>query len=147
IAVAPKGACFYGEGTNLAHNLPLGANPHTDPLAARRFNASAKKLRVPAPQLAEAAAVLQHHERSGRPRERDHALATRRRRLQTVPAPAFRPVPEDRSAPARWTRRSPMAAVDEGFLATVRANPHLRPRVGNPDEMRSNRMQGTLDAL
>jgi phosphoketolase len=40
-----------------------------------------------------------------------------------------------------------MAAVDAGFLATVQANPHLRPRVGNPDEMRSNRMQATLDTL
>jgi phosphoketolase len=40
-----------------------------------------------------------------------------------------------------------MAAVDGGFLAVVQANPGLRPRVGNPDEMRSNRMQRTLDAL
>jgi phosphoketolase len=40
-----------------------------------------------------------------------------------------------------------MTAVDDGFLAAVRANPRLRPRVGNPDEMRSNRMQHTLDAL
>src|SRR5262245_64786642 len=40
-----------------------------------------------------------------------------------------------------------MTAVDAGFLAAVRANPELRPRVGNPDEMRSNRMQRTLDAL
>ena len=40
-----------------------------------------------------------------------------------------------------------MAAVDAGFLAAVQANPHLRPRVGNPDEMRSNRMQRTLDTL
>ena len=38
VAVAPKGAGFYGAGTNLAHNLPLGANPHTDAAAARRFN-------------------------------------------------------------------------------------------------------------
>jgi phosphoketolase len=29
----------------------------------------------------------------------------------------------------------------------VQANPQLRPRVGNPDEMRSNRLQTTLDAL
>ena len=40
-----------------------------------------------------------------------------------------------------------MSAVDETFLSIVHANPHLRPRVGNPDEMRSNRMQKTLDAL
>ena len=40
-----------------------------------------------------------------------------------------------------------MNAIDSSFLATVQANPHLRPRVGNPDEMRSNRMQQILDAL
>jgi len=37
IAVAPKGAGFYNEGTNLAHNLPLMTNPHTDPAAAEAF--------------------------------------------------------------------------------------------------------------
>jgi len=40
-----------------------------------------------------------------------------------------------------------MYAVDAMFLAAVQANPHLRPRVGNPDEMRSNRMLRTLDTL
>ena len=40
-----------------------------------------------------------------------------------------------------------MAAVDEGFLAVVQANSGLRPRVGNPDEMRSNRMLRTLENL
>jgi phosphoketolase len=44
VAVAPKGAGFYGEGTNLAHNLPLMANPHTDADAARHFNESARRL-------------------------------------------------------------------------------------------------------
>ena len=53
----------------------------------------------------------------------------------------------DRGAASPATSASPMAAVDDGFLAIVRANPHLRTRVGNPDEMRSNRMQRTLDAL
>ena len=147
IAVAPKGAGFYGEGTNLAHNLPLGANPHADPAAARHFNASAKKLWVAADAIREAAGRFRHHERAGRPPEREHPLATRQVRLTTVPEPAFRPVPDDRHDPAAWTRGCPMAAVDRGFLATVQANPALRPRVGNPDEMRSNRMQATLDAL
>jgi phosphoketolase len=147
IAVAPKGAGFYGAGTNLAHNLPLGGNPHRDPAIARRFNTHARKLWVPAPEVAAAAGVLQRHERSGRPRERDHPLAWREPAVTHVPEVAAQPVPADRRDPARWTTASPMAAVDQGFLLTVRANPHLRPRIGNPDEMRSNRMQGTLDAL
>ncbi len=40
-----------------------------------------------------------------------------------------------------------MEAVDRGFLAFVNANPGLRPRVGNPDEMRSNHLNATLDQL
>jgi phosphoketolase len=147
IAVAPKGAGFYGEGTNLAHNLPLGGNPHADPAVARRFNRDARRLWVPPVELRAAAATLGRHGETGRPRERDHALATRAVRLDTVPDPVYRPVARDRGDPAQWTRASPMAAVDGGFLAVVRANPRLRPRVGNPDEMRSNRMQRTLDAL
>jgi phosphoketolase len=146
VAVAPKGAGFHGEGTNLAHNLPLGANPHTDADAAAHFNASASRLRVAADDLRASTAVFQRHDVTGRPRERDHPLAVRDVRAAT-PAPAFRDVPADRRDRARWTHASPMSAVDAGFLATVRANPRLRPRVGNPDEMRSNRMQGTLDAL
>ena len=55
--------------------------------------------------------------------------------------------PNGRRDPARWTRSSPMEAVDRTFAALVRANPHLRPRVGNPDEMRSNRLLATLELL
>jgi phosphoketolase len=147
IAVAPKGAGFYGAGTNLAHNLPLPANPSQDPAAARLFNQHARKLRVPLPELEDAARRLQNHARTGRPRERDHPLARRRVQLARVPEPAWRAVPESRAEPSGWTTACPMAAVDEGFLLAAGANPQLRPRVGNPDEMRSNRMQRTLDAL
>jgi phosphoketolase len=147
VAVAPKGAGFYGAGTNLAHNLPLGTNPHTDATAARRFNTSARRLWVAPDQLGAAAAVLQHHRAAERPRERDTALANREPALPRVPEPSWRPVPAERADRRSWTHTSPMAAVDGGFLAIVQANGHLRPRVGNPDEMRSNRMQRTLDAL
>ncbi len=148
VAVAPKGYGFPGAGTNLAHNLPLMANPHTDRRAARRFNQGARRLWVPPDELRAAAALLQRHEASGRPRERDHALAARDVALREAPEPAFRPVePAALAEPERWTRASPMDAVDAGFTALVRANPHLRPRVGNPDEMRSNRLLATLEAL
>lgn len=147
VAVAPKGAGFYGEGTNLAHNLPLGANPHRDPVAAQHFNESARRLWVPPLELASARAMLQHHQASGRVRERDNPLANRSVGLAPLPAPRFEAVPDHPDEPSTWTRASPMEAIDETFLALVRANPHLRPRVGNPDEMRSNRMIRTLEAL
>jgi phosphoketolase len=144
IAVAPKGAGFYGAGTNLAHNLPLGSNPHTDPVAARRFNEHARHLFVPPADLTSATDLFARHGQSSRPRERDHALAVRTVTASRFPEPAYRPVAEGRGAA---TSASPMAAVDQGFLAVVQANPNLRPRVGNPDEMKSNRMLKTLDAL
>jgi phosphoketolase len=148
IAVAPKGYGFAGAGTNLAHNLPLMANPRTDADAARRFNEDARRLWVAPDELSAALEKFQQHESSGRPRERDHPLVRRDVSLAVQPEPAFRPVDEDsRRDPARWSRTSPMTAVDAMFTATVRANPHLRPRVGNPDEMRSNRLIDTLELL
>ena len=143
IAVAPKGAGFYGEGTNLAHNLPLGGNPHEDGASARNFNRSARRLWVAPDELRAATAAMQNHAAPQRPRERDHPLVRREVELATVPEPAFRRVMEREGT----TTSSPMTAVDDAFVAVVSANPHLRPRVGNPDEMRSNRMQRTLDTL
>lgn len=148
IAVAPKGAGFPGAGTNLAHNLPLMANPFLETEAARRFNAGARRLWVPATELEGALERLQRHATSGRPRESEHPLAHRDVALRETPPPAARAV--DRAArrdPVAWTRSSPMEAVDRTFVGIVRANPHLRPRVGNPDEMRSNRLVETLEAL
>jgi phosphoketolase len=148
IAVAPKGAGFPGEGTNLAHNLPLPGNPHTDPRAADLFNQGAQHLWVSLEELHPARACFQQHVRSGRRRERDHALAHRSVQLHTPTTMPFRSVAAARRAdPAQWTTASPMTAVDTTFTAIVQANPHLRPRVGNPDEMRSNRLLSTLEQL
>jgi phosphoketolase len=146
VAVAPKGAGFPGEGTNLAHNLPLMANPHTDARAAALFNEGAGKLWVAPARLHEAIGKLQQH--YNRPKERDHALAHRDVQVGVIPGPPFRALTdEQRCDPAQWTTASPMTAVDEMFTAIVKANPHLRPRVGNPDEMRSNRLGKTLETL
>lgn len=147
IAVAPKGAGFWGAGKLLAHNLPLGANPSRDTTAARRFRESARKLWVAPEELRTALEKFAAHGNSGRVRERDHPLACRDVRAELPPVDSARSIPADRRDPAHWTTSSPMSAVDETFLAVVRANPALRPRVGNPDEMRSNRMVATLEAL
>jgi phosphoketolase len=40
-----------------------------------------------------------------------------------------------------------MRAVDRFFTALCEVNPHLRARVGNPDELASNRLNGVLKAL
>lgn len=147
IAVAPKGAGFYNEGKNPAHNLPLDSNPHQDPESAQIFNENARQLWVPVTELKSAIAHLQNHDQSHRPKERDHALANRCVELKEVPSANFQPIPDNRIDVSTWTYLKPMAAIDEMFVATVQANPHLRPRVGNPDEMRSNRLTKTLNAL
>ena len=147
IAVAPKGAGFYNAGENLAHNLPLGNNPHEDSEAAQLFNEYARKLWVPLEELKVAIAKLQNHQASNRPQEKNHPLVKRQVELKAVPTPQFQEVSDNRQDHSTWTRTMPMAAVDTTFLAIVQANPHLRPRIGNPDEMKSNRMQNTLDAL
>lgn len=148
VAVAPKGAGFPGEGTNLAHNLPLMSNPRIDSRAADLFNQGTRQLHVSPVALREALDLFQRHDASARPRERDHALALRDVRLHKVPQPVFKPVTgrEGRTAVPIGTA-SPMAAVDRMFSTAVRCNPHLRPRVGNPDEMLSNRLAETLGLL
>ena len=79
------------------------------------------------------------HAEKKRPKEADHALATRRVSLPQLPEPVWRsPV---------GAVCSPMDAVDTYFVELVRANPELRPRVGNPDELQSNHMGETLKAL
>ncbi|PZQ50941.1 MAG: xylulose 5-phosphate 3-epimerase, partial [Phenylobacterium zucineum] len=93
---------------------------------------------VPPADLQAAVAAINTHAVQGRPRERDHALVTRLVTLPTVPEPAW-------AAPG--TSGSPMAALDGQFVRLVQANPHLRPRVGNPDELRSNKLDATLDWL
>ena len=140
IAEAPKGYGFPGEGTNAAHNLPLGTVPRFDAQARERFLMGARRLWVPPAELAECVERLNRHAQHGRPKERDHPLATRHVSPPLMPE---WPVPD--GAPGDLA--SPMDGIDRLFAAIVRGNPQLRPRVGNPDELRSNRMGTTLDLL
>jgi phosphoketolase len=146
IAVAPKGAGFYGEGTNAAHNLPLVENPFVDELTRERFNFHAQRLWVPEPTLRRAVSTINNHETTGRIREKDHPIANRSVVLEKIPKPTYLPVPELTSR-ENWTYAAAMDAIDNEFVNMVRANPHLRARVGNPDEIRSNRMNKTLELL
>jgi phosphoketolase len=147
IAVAPKGYGFYGAGTNPAHNLPLPGNPRHDAAARALFVEWAAKSWVEPDELGRSVAALSRHDRSGRVREREHALAVRDVALAERPELPARPIPTDRRERSTWTLSSPMRAIDDVFVGVVEANPQLRPRVGNPDEMRSNRLTRTLERL
>lgn len=138
IAQAPKGYGFPGAGTNLAHNLPLGSNPSLEAAAQTAFNQAARKLWVPMDDLAQCIHLLNTHGVDGRPRERDHALAARQVRCRQGELPWRTPAPAG-------VAHSPMQALDQAFLAITDANLELRVRIGNPDELRSNGMPGTLE--
>ncbi|EIM00608.1 xylulose 5-phosphate 3-epimerase [Rhodanobacter thiooxydans] len=138
IAETIKGYGFPGAGTNAAHNLPLPGNPAHDVMARDLFNEGAAALFVPVPELDQAISSLNTHREQQRVRERDHALATRDVAPPKVPAIAER-LPGQAG--------SPMRAMDEQFVAIVEANPQLRVRLGNPDELRSNRLDRSLDLL
>lgn len=140
IAESPKGFGFPGAGTNRAHNLPIAGDPRTDQAACDLFNDGTKKLWVSPAKLAEAVSTLNNHSEARRLKERDHPILSRRAPDISLPEPPWLSVTDG-------DERSPMSGIDSYFVQIVQANPHLRPRVGNPDEMRSNRMDATLDHL
>src|SRR5690606_9264517 len=135
IAETVKGFGFYGAGSNAAHNLPLPANPRLDEKSRELFNQHAAPLFVAEDEL-QAARALLAGSREGRALERDNPMAQRHPTAPVMPTLEF-----------RKDSASPMAAVDEFFVELVRANPDLRPRVGNPDELASNRLGGVLREL
>jgi phosphoketolase len=141
IAHAVKGLGFPGSGTNRAHNLPLVGNPRTDKAARQEFEAGAERLFVPVDELDAAVACFSVHQRQVRPKEGEHALVRRQVPVPVLPEPDW----QDFQDPDRAV--CPMDAIDRYFVQLVGANPALRPRVGNPDELRSNHMGRTLDLL
>lgn len=135
IAETTKGYGFYGAGSNAAHNLPLPANPGTDARARALFNQHVQPIWVAPAELAAARRCFLAA-RAGRPLERDNSLALRRPQTPEIPRLRY-----------RADACSPMAALDRFFVDLTAANPQLRARVGNPDELASNRLGGVLEAL
>lgn len=88
------------------------------------------------PEALELARRLFIELRGERPLERDNPLAMRHPIEPIIPPLRYR---DDAC--------SPMAALDRFYTELVEANPDLRARVGNPDELASNRLGGVLKAL
>lgn len=139
IAETVKGFGFPGAGSNAAHNLPLDGNPAYDESARNAFNEAAHVLFVPAEELERAVAEIAVHRQQGREPESRHPLALRSPTAPILPEPSWSTVGDPPDCA--------MHALDRWFVRVVNANPALRPRVGNPDELRSNHMGATLDRL
>ena len=138
IAETEKGFGFPGAATNAAHNLPLDGNPREHAQAREAFNAGAAALFVPEIELENALTVLANHGQSQRSRESEHPMALRHPASPHLPMPAWAPTEVSGSA---------MSALDRWFVELVQANPQLRIRIGNPDELASNKMGATLALL
>lgn len=138
IAETVKGFGFPGAGTNAAHNLPLAENPASNVTAREQFNTGAAGLFCKQELLANAIKVFSNHKSQSRPQEKNHYL----RNLTIEPVNL---VPASDLPLAQHA--SPMEAIDAWFCDFIQANPERRFRVGNPDEMRSNRLNKTLDTL
>lgn len=138
IAETIKGAGFFGEGSNLAHGVPLKENPKESSIALQEFNQGAKKLYVPFADLKEAIKALRADVGKRRPSECNNAIATRHQIVLDLPQPPWRSLNIDASC---------MDGVDQYFSEIAQNNLHARARIGNPDELRSNRLNKTLDLL
>ncbi len=138
IAETVKGFGFPNAGTNAAHNLPISQSPAHDEQARSLFNAGCKPLFVAENELQWAISTLNNHSASRRVQEKDHCLR------YPQPLPLQSPVVP---LAALGEKVAPMAALDKWFDALVAANPAMRVRVANPDEMRSNRMNLTLERI
>jgi len=138
IAETVKGFGFVNAGTNASHNLPIAQSPAHDAAARDLFNAGCEPLYVPQENLNWAITTLNNHSFSARVKEKDHCLR--------YPNPPSLVQPTLNMADV-GQKIAPMVAIDRYFSDLVAANPKLRVRVANPDEMRSNRMNLTLDRI
>ena len=138
IAETEKGFGFPGAASNAAHNLPLGGNPRTDAAMRRLFNESAAALFVAPSELDAALAAFATHAARQRPLESMHPMAHRHPAAPRLPEPCWE---------APGSEGSAMTALDRWFVDFAKANPGLRVRIGNPDELASNKMGGTLALL
>ena len=129
IAETEKGFGFPGAGTNDAHGLPLGNNPKHEHNARELFNQGA-------------AALFQSREDSQVAITR--LMQTQQPQAQPADIIVTRPEPG-------WLNKgdieSANAAMDQYFCELADLNPELRIRLGNPDELSSNRFAQSLQRL
>ncbi|MFT5259316.1 MAG: phosphoketolase [Arenicella sp.] len=138
IAETIKGYGFPGAGTNAAHNLPLEYNPGIDARGRDLFNQGAAALYIPFERIKGALESFDVHQAQQRLKEKDHCLRVFKKPELKLVEPKFVEL---------HASSSPMSQVDEWFVEFARSNSAQRFRVGNPDELRSNRFSKTLDYL
>ena len=138
IADVEKGHGLPNAGTNAAHSLPLGNSLRNDEAALDRFNKAIATCYVAPRVLAKAVGCLRSHESDNRPLEHSHFMRDITQLELNFP---------DHGKAKSNDEISPMSAVDDWFVGLVKSNPSIRFRMGNPDEISSNRFKNTLAHL
>lgn len=128
IAETEKGYGFPGEATNDAHGLPLGNNPRQDDSALSAFNQGASALFQQQSLWQHAVKVLAQPAAA---KQSSHIMVTR-------------PEPKWFDSGAKVSAN---VAMDEYFASLAELNTDLRVRIGNPDELSSNRFKASLKLL
>jgi phosphoketolase len=136
-AIAETTSVFGKEGV-AANDLANIGNPALYDSIRKTYNTAVSRYFVAQPALDNAIGILNNHTQSQRRTEKDHWLRRLHVSLPELPAIQYR-------MPGSFS--SPMQRVDEWFVQFAGINPSHRLRIGNPDEIRNNCLDNTLEML
>ncbi len=136
-AIAETTSVFGKEGV-AANDLANIGNPALYDSIRKTYNTAVLRYFVAQPALDNAIGILNNHTQSQRRTEKDHWLRRLHVSLPELPAIQYR-------MPGSFS--SPMQRVDEWFVQFAGINPSHRLRIGNPDEIRNNCLDNTLEML
>ncbi|TFH75704.1 xylulose 5-phosphate 3-epimerase [Gammaproteobacteria bacterium LSUCC0112] len=122
----------------IGNDLSSIGNPALYDSIRQTYNTAIAHFFVPPAELDLAVDTLSNHNKSRRRTEKDHWL--RRLRVSLPDTPAIR-----YATPGSLS--SPMQQIDEWFVQLAGMNPCHRVRIGNPDEIRNNCLDNTLEML
>lgn len=135
IAETASGFSLADAATN---DLASIGNPALYDTIRKTYNTAVSRYFVSTAELVSATGVLSNHKKSQRRTEKDHWLRQLCVSLPDMPAIRYQP-------PGSFS--SPMQRVDEWFVEFAGMNPCHRVRIGNPDEIRNNCLDNTLEML
>ena len=138
IAHVPKGYGLPQAGTNAAHSLPLGGSIRDDKQGQEAFYRATETLFVPPEALEKSTTTLNNHATTHRVKEQDHALRCFDKLTLHYP-------PVHYAHPGK--EASSLSQMDKWFTEFMKGNTEVRFRLGNPDEIQSNRMSEALTYL
>ena len=131
-------ASLFDQADAAANDLASLGNPALSDTLRKTYNCAVSRYFVAQPALDNAIGILNNHTQSQRRTEKEHWLRRLRVSLPDMPAICYQ---------TAGSLSSPMQRVDEWFVQFTGMNPCHRVRIGNPDEIRGNCLESTLEML